>query len=98
MQAIVNLPTGLQVLYLLKHIMEMADVYQLCSREVPWSEWSVRVKGCDLVNLNVTATAWPAIALQYPILVSISGKNGQQHTSESSFTRKLGRILFSLFS
>lgn len=84
------------MLYLLKHIMETADVYWLCLREV--SKCSVRVKGCDLVHLNVNATAWPAVALQYPIFISISGKTRQQHTSNSSFMQKLGRNLFSLFS
>lgn len=37
-QSIVNLPTGLQLLYLLRHLMEIADVYSLCSREELWSK------------------------------------------------------------
>lgn len=75
-QAIVNLPPGLPVLDLFKHIMETADVYQLCSGKVLGFKCSVRIKGCDLVHLSVAVTAWPHLLSNTPFSLAFPAKMG----------------------
>lgn len=75
-QAIVNLPPGLPVLDLLKHVMETADVYQLCPGKVPGFKCSVRIKGCDLVHLSVAVTAWSQLLCNTPFSLAFLAKMG----------------------
>lgn len=75
-QAIVNLPPGLPVLDLFKHIMETADVYRLCSGKVLGFQCSVRIKGCDLVHLSVAVTAWPRLPCNTPFSLALLARMG----------------------
>lgn len=96
-QAIVNLPPGLPVLDLFKHIMETADVYQLCSGKVPGFKCSVRIKGCDLVHLSVAVTAWPQLLCNTPFSLAFLEKRAAPHQRFFIYT-EISRILSGLFS
>lgn len=76
-QAIVNLPPGLPELPLFKHIMETADVYQLCPRKELGFKCSVRIKGCDLVHLSVAVTAWPQLLCNAPFSLTFPAPDKQ---------------------